>query len=145
MRLRQLSEADAEELLRAVTESLAHLRPWQSWATDDFDASAVAEFLAESARGWAGGTLFNHAITVGGAIVGVVSADRTGRRTSWRSATGCIPRRGGRLRVRARRCAARPDLARRGQHRERWRAAAFRVHRDRPPHAAAPVWTWSGS
>jgi RimJ/RimL family protein N-acetyltransferase len=79
MRLRQLSEADADELLRVVTESLTHLRPWQSWATDDFDASAVAGFLAESATGWADGTLFNQAVTVDGAIVGVVSADRTGR------------------------------------------------------------------
>lgn len=78
MRLRRVSEADASELLRVVTESLAHLKPWMSWATDDYDASSAAGFLAASAKGWADGRLFNHAITVNGAIVGVAGADRAG-------------------------------------------------------------------
>ncbi|GGU60171.1 GNAT family N-acetyltransferase [Lentzea flava] len=78
MRLRRVSDADAAELLRVVTESLAHLRPWMSWATDDYDESSVAGFLANSKEGWAAGRLFNHAITVDGAIVGVAGADRTG-------------------------------------------------------------------
>lgn len=78
MKLRKLSDADAPELLRVVTESLAHLKPWMSWATDDYDASSATGFLASSAKGWADGRLFNHAITVDGAIVGIAGADRAG-------------------------------------------------------------------
>ncbi|WP_346132050.1 GNAT family protein [Lentzea roselyniae] len=73
-----MNDADAAELLRVVTESLAHLRPWVSWVSDDYDASSVAGFLAASKVGWENGTLFNHAITVDGAIVGVAGADRAG-------------------------------------------------------------------
>ena len=76
MPLRKLSDADAAELLRVVTESLAHLRPWMPWANDDYDASSVAEFLTATANGWESGTLFHHAITVDGAIVGVAGVDR---------------------------------------------------------------------
>jgi ribosomal-protein-serine acetyltransferase len=78
MRLRKLSDSDAAELLQVIRESLAHLRPWMSWATDDYDASTAAGFLAATAEGWESGTFFNHAITVDGAIVGVAGADRTG-------------------------------------------------------------------
>lgn len=78
MRLRKLSDSDATELLQVIRESLAHLRPWMSWATDDYDASTAAGFLAATADGWKNGTFFNHAITVEGAIVGVAGADRTG-------------------------------------------------------------------
>jgi RimJ/RimL family protein N-acetyltransferase len=78
MRLRKIGEADAPELLRVVTESLAHLRPWMPWATDDYDASTVNEFLTATASGWERGTFFNHAITVDGAMIGVAGADRTG-------------------------------------------------------------------
>ena len=78
MSLRRVSDADAAELLQVVTESLAHLQPWLSWATDDYEASSAAEFLARSKDGWENGRLFNHAITVDGAIVGVAGADRTG-------------------------------------------------------------------
>ena len=78
MRLRRVSEADAAELLQVVKESITHLQPWMSWATDTYDASAAAGFLAASAEGWERGRLFNHAITVDGAIVGVAGADRAG-------------------------------------------------------------------
>ncbi|NKE58520.1 GNAT family N-acetyltransferase [Lentzea sp. PSKA42] len=78
MRLRKVRDADAAELLRVVRESLAHLRPWASWATDDYDSSSVAGFLTASADGWESGTLFNHAIIVDDAIVGMAGADRTG-------------------------------------------------------------------
>lgn len=78
MRLRRVSEADAAELLQVVKESLAHLRPWMSWATDDYDMSSAAGYLRASNDGWESGRLFNHAITVDGAIVGVAGADRTG-------------------------------------------------------------------
>lgn len=78
MKLRKLSDDDAAELLRVIREALAHLRPWMPWAAGDYDAAKAAEFLAVTAKGWADGTLFNHAITVDGAIAGVAGADRTG-------------------------------------------------------------------
>jgi RimJ/RimL family protein N-acetyltransferase len=78
MLLRKVSEADAAELLQVVKESVTHLQPWMSWATDDYDASAAAGFLAASVEGWERGRLFNHAITVDDAIVGVAGADRAG-------------------------------------------------------------------
>ncbi len=78
--LRKLSDADAEELLRVVTESLPHLRPWMPWAAGGYDAATAAGFLAMAVGSWERGTMFHHAITVDGAIVGVVTADRTAER-----------------------------------------------------------------
>ncbi|MET9630533.1 hypothetical protein ABZX92_23980, partial [Lentzea sp. NPDC006480] len=70
MELRKLCEADAAELLQIIRESLTHLRPWMPWSHVDYDASAAASFLAMAAEGWERGTMFHHAITVDGAIVG---------------------------------------------------------------------------
>ncbi|SER42468.1 Protein N-acetyltransferase, RimJ/RimL family [Lentzea xinjiangensis] len=78
MGIRKLTDTDAAELLRVVTESLAHLRPWAPWAAGDYDASTVTEFLAASEDGWERGTSFTHAITVDDAIIGVAAADRPG-------------------------------------------------------------------
>ncbi|MGW6448406.1 GNAT family N-acetyltransferase [Lentzea sp. NPDC055074] len=72
-----MTDADAEELLRVVTESLPHLRAWMPWAAGGYDETMLAEFLADAAEGWARGTLFPHAITVDGAIIGVVTANRS--------------------------------------------------------------------
>ncbi|USX52125.1 GNAT family N-acetyltransferase [Lentzea sp. HUAS12] len=76
MELRRLDEADAEELARAVIESLAHLKPWAPWAANGYDVETARTFLREAAEAWESGTAFPHAITVGGAIVGVVTAMR---------------------------------------------------------------------
>ncbi|GHH44911.1 GNAT family N-acetyltransferase [Lentzea cavernae] len=71
-----MTDADAAELLQAVQESLAHLRPWMPWAAGDYGAPELAEFLADAANGWERGTLFPHLITVDDAIVGLVTANR---------------------------------------------------------------------
>jgi ribosomal-protein-serine acetyltransferase len=76
MKLRRLTETDAAELTRAVTGSLAHLRPWSPWVSGGYDLETATEFLREAAQEWESGTAFPHAITVDGAIVGVVSAMR---------------------------------------------------------------------
>lgn len=76
--LRKLSEDDEPELLRVVTESLAHLEPWADWATSSYDAAVARAFLVATADGWARGMFFNQAIVVGGAIVGIVSSERDG-------------------------------------------------------------------
>ncbi|MDT7785872.1 MAG: ribosomal-protein-serine acetyltransferase [Pseudonocardiales bacterium] len=77
MELRKLSEADLAELRQVVTESLPHLRPWMPWAAGDYETSTAAGFLAMAVSSWERGTMFHHAITVDGAIVGVITADRT--------------------------------------------------------------------
>ncbi|HEX7309002.1 GNAT family protein [Lentzea sp.] len=76
MELRRLTDGDSEELVRVITESLAHLQPWSPWAAGGYDAAAAARFLRESAEEWENGTAFPHAITVDGAIVGVVALMR---------------------------------------------------------------------
>ncbi|MEV6236364.1 GNAT family N-acetyltransferase [Lentzea sp. NPDC051838] len=77
MKLRRLTEADLDELIRVVQESLPHLRPWMPWAAGDYDASTAAGFLGIAVSTWERGTMFHHAITVDGEIVGVATADRT--------------------------------------------------------------------
>ena len=76
MKLRRLTDADAEELYRAVTESFDHLRPWSPWLVNGYDVEAAAAYIRRAAEGWDDGTLFPHAITVDGAIVGMAVADR---------------------------------------------------------------------
>jgi ribosomal-protein-serine acetyltransferase len=78
MKLRRLTEADSAELFQAITESLAHLEVWMPWAAGGYDASTLADFLADAESGWERGTLFPHVITVDGAIVGLVTANRRG-------------------------------------------------------------------
>jgi RimJ/RimL family protein N-acetyltransferase len=68
--LRRWESEDAPVLLRAVTESLAHLRPWMAWAAGDYDAESVREYLTAGEAGWDAGTDFAYAITVDGEIAG---------------------------------------------------------------------------
>ncbi|MFD4671126.1 GNAT family N-acetyltransferase [Lentzea sp. NPDC058450] len=78
MRLRRLADGDAEELLRAVTESLDHLRPWSPWVANGYTAADAEGYLRVAADGWASGRLFAHVITVDGAIAGLVAVNRKG-------------------------------------------------------------------
>jgi ribosomal-protein-serine acetyltransferase len=67
--LRRFREDDLDALLRAVTESLDHLRPWMPWAAN-YTRQSAAEFLAKSARDWAAGSEYNYAILTDGALAG---------------------------------------------------------------------------
>jgi ribosomal-protein-serine acetyltransferase len=67
--LRRYREEDLDALLRAVTESLDHLRPWMPWAAN-YTRQSAAEFLARSARDWADGSEYNYAIISDGALAG---------------------------------------------------------------------------
>ena len=67
--LRRYREDDLDELLRAVTESLDHLRPWMPWAAN-YTRQSAAEFLARSAPDWADGLEYNYAIVTDGALAG---------------------------------------------------------------------------
>lgn len=68
--LRRWHAGDAPAVLRLVTESLEHLRPWMAWAADGYSAADAADFTARCEQQWADGTDFNYAITVAGQPVG---------------------------------------------------------------------------
>ena len=67
--LRRYREEDLDGLLRAVTESLDHLRPWMPWAAN-YTRQSAAEFLARSTRDWADGSEYNYAIITDGTLAG---------------------------------------------------------------------------
>jgi len=67
--LRRYRDDDLDDLVRAVTESEDHLRPWLPWVAGH-SIQAEAEFIAQSARDWESGTAYNYAIRTGGAFVG---------------------------------------------------------------------------
>jgi ribosomal-protein-serine acetyltransferase len=67
--LRRYREEDLDGLLRAVAESLDHLRPWMPWAAN-YTRQSAAEFLARSARDWADGSEYNYAIITDGTLAG---------------------------------------------------------------------------
>lgn len=54
---------DAGETYSAVRESLADLKPWMSWATDDYSMQLAREFIRVTRARWQEGTLFAFAIT----------------------------------------------------------------------------------
>jgi ribosomal-protein-serine acetyltransferase len=69
--LRRYREDDVDALLSAVTESLNQLRPWMPWAAN-YSRESAEEFLASSNQSWDDGTVYNYAITTGGALAGGV-------------------------------------------------------------------------
>src|SRR5205085_6178583 len=58
-----------DEVFRAVTESLDHLRPWMPWAAD-YGRETAAGFLTSSIQAWADGTAYNYAIVKDGVLAG---------------------------------------------------------------------------
>ncbi len=67
--LRRYREDDLNAVVAAVTDSADHLRPWLPWA-EHYSRDSAAEFLANSVQGWDDGTVYNYAITTGGALAG---------------------------------------------------------------------------
>ena len=67
--LRRYREDDLDDLVRAVTESEDHLRPWLPWVAGH-SREHEAEFLAQSVRDWESGTAYNYAIRAGAAFAG---------------------------------------------------------------------------
>jgi RimJ/RimL family protein N-acetyltransferase len=61
--LRPFRLEDAEETYNAVRESLADLKPWMSWAHDDYSFNETREFIRITRARWNEGTLFAFAIT----------------------------------------------------------------------------------
>lgn len=54
---------DADELYEAVHESLRELKPWMSWAHDQYSLQEAKEFIRITRSRWEEGTLFAFAIT----------------------------------------------------------------------------------
>ena len=61
--LRAFRLEDAQETYAAVRESLTDLKPWMSWAYDDYSLNDTREFIRITRARWQEGTLFAFAIT----------------------------------------------------------------------------------
>jgi RimJ/RimL family protein N-acetyltransferase len=61
--LRPFQLEDAQETFTAVQESLPELKPWMSWAYDDYSLNDTREFIRITRARWQEGTLFAFAIT----------------------------------------------------------------------------------
>ena len=58
--IRRWRPEDADDLQRAVAESIRELRPWLAWANDEL--AAQVSFLEATAAGWKQGERFEYAI-----------------------------------------------------------------------------------
>ena len=61
--LRPFRLEDAQETFTAVRESLADLKPWMSWAYDDYSFNDAREFIRITRARWQEGVLYAFAIT----------------------------------------------------------------------------------
>jgi ribosomal-protein-serine acetyltransferase len=61
--LRPFRMEDAQEMFSAVRESLSDLKPWMSWAYNDYSLADTREFIRITRARWQEGTLFAFAIT----------------------------------------------------------------------------------
>jgi ribosomal-protein-serine acetyltransferase len=68
--LRRWRAADAELALRLVRQSLEHLRPWMTWATDDYALADAAGFTGSSETSWEAGEAFQYLILADGEPAG---------------------------------------------------------------------------
>jgi len=70
--LRPFRLEDVEGLYQAVRESLTELKPWMSWAHDEYSMDGVESFIRLNRANWEAGTQFGFAITAAnnGSILG---------------------------------------------------------------------------
>lgn len=69
--LRRWRRGDVDAVLRAVTESLDHLRPFLEFVSKGYDRQAAIRFLEESEAKWADRTGFGYAIiSTDGEVIG---------------------------------------------------------------------------
>lgn len=73
--LRPFQRGDAQEIYSAVRESLVDLKPWMSWAHDEYSLEEARDFIAITRARWEEKTLFAFAITDAktGSVVGGIS------------------------------------------------------------------------
>jgi len=68
--LRRWRATDAELCFRLVSESLTHLEPWMSWATETYGLDDARDFVERCEESWADGSAFQYLILAGGAPAG---------------------------------------------------------------------------
>jgi ribosomal-protein-serine acetyltransferase len=61
--LRPFRLEDVQETFNAVRESLTDLKPWMSWANEDYSLNDTREFIRITRARWQEGTLFAFAMT----------------------------------------------------------------------------------
>jgi ribosomal-protein-serine acetyltransferase len=73
--LRPFEMSDAQDLYAAARESLTDLKPWMSWAHDDYSMEEARSFIAITRARWDESTLFAFAITDSetGSVLGGIS------------------------------------------------------------------------
>lgn len=73
--LRPFRMEDAQELYGAVRESLTDLKPWMSWAHDEYSMEETRSFIAITRARWEENTLFAFVITDAqtGSVLGGIS------------------------------------------------------------------------
>jgi ribosomal-protein-serine acetyltransferase len=73
--LRPFQMEDAQELYEAARESLIDLKPWMSWAYDDYSMEEARSFIAITNARWEENTLFAFAMTDAktGSVLGGIS------------------------------------------------------------------------
>ena len=68
--LRPFRIEDSLQLYEAVRKSLKELKPWMSWATEDYTERTARQYITITQARWDAHTLFAFAITRGHEIVG---------------------------------------------------------------------------
>lgn len=68
--LRPFRFTDSTQLYEAVSESLSDLKPWMSWATDDYTEMTAREYITIARARWDEHTFYAFAITRGEEILG---------------------------------------------------------------------------
>jgi len=61
--LRPLRADDAAPMYEAVCESLADLKPWMTWAHDDYERRETRDWVTVAQARWTDGTYYGFAIT----------------------------------------------------------------------------------
>jgi len=68
--LRPFRLEDSNQLYQAVHESLKELKPWMSWANEEYSEATAREYVSITRARWDEHTLYAFAITCGDEIVG---------------------------------------------------------------------------
>lgn len=70
--LRPPLESDAPAIFQAVIESLPELKPWSSWAHDNYSIEETQEWLRSTQSNWTSGSFYGFIITdtAAGSILG---------------------------------------------------------------------------
>ncbi len=63
MTLRPLRAEDAVSMYEAICESMDELKPWMSWAHDDYRRSEALDWITVAQAGWHDGSYFGFSVS----------------------------------------------------------------------------------